>query len=286
MKIVTDTASNLTPERASELGVEVVPFRITYMGKTYLDGVDLSPAGLYELFNHHPNEFAVTSQPSPGDYQAVYEKYPGEEIVSIQLSSGLSGSYNSAVTAVQSMATDLVSVVDSLMIGPAQSWMVEVAALGARKGWSRERIVAAVKQVKEATFTTVGFTDISHLVHSGRVSHIRGIMASILKIKPMIGMDPVIGCFSPLGQSRSVEGVARRMADLTFQKIGAQKTRLQLMHGTNLPAVETLRSALMGVVDSVEEEVARITTVIGAHAGPTCFGLAAAPTALFTSLLG
>jgi DegV family protein with EDD domain len=98
MKLVTDAAANLSAEMAAELGVEVVPFQVTFMGKTYKDGVDLLPEDLYQMYLAHPDEFVTTSQPSVGDYVEVFKKYNSEEILSVNLSSGLSGSYSSPNT--------------------------------------------------------------------------------------------------------------------------------------------------------------------------------------------
>jgi DegV family protein with EDD domain len=172
MKIVTDASANLSAEKVAELGVEVVPFQVTFMGRTYRDGVDIEPADLYRLYSDNPREFSSTSQPSVGDFVTIFEKYRDEEILAVQLSSGLSGTYSSAEHAAQMLPELKVTVIDSKMVGPALGWMVEIAAYGAKMGWSKERILEAIKRVKDNTITIVSFSDIRHLVHSGRVSHL------------------------------------------------------------------------------------------------------------------
>jgi DegV family protein with EDD domain len=285
MKIVTDAAANISAEKAAELGIEVVPFQVTFMGQTYRDGVDIEPADLYQLYSEHPHEFSSTSQPSVGDFVSSYEKYRDEEILSVQLSSGLSGAYSSAEHAAQMMPEQNVTVFDSKMVGPALGWMVEIAAYGARMGWTKERIIEAMKKVKENTITIVSFSDIRHLIHSGRVNHLQGIVASILKIKPIIGMNPEDGRYSNVGQELTMSRVVRKMSEVVHQKFGDQKIRLQLMHGNNLPGVELLKSAIDGVMNTVEEKLVPVTLVLGAHAGPTVIGLAAMPQAIFDSLM-
>ena len=81
MKVVTDAAANLTHEKAAELGVEVVPFQVTFMGKTYRDGVDILPADLYQMYIENPSEYSSTSQPSVGDFISCYEKAEDDEIL-------------------------------------------------------------------------------------------------------------------------------------------------------------------------------------------------------------
>ena len=139
MKVITDASANLTAEKAAALGVEMVPFQVTFMGKTYKDGVDIHPEDLYKMYLENPNEFVTTSQPSPGDIVTVYEKCGNEEIISIHLSSGLSGAYASAEQAARMVKNPNITVIDPFTVGPALGWMVEVAANGVKSGWSIER---------------------------------------------------------------------------------------------------------------------------------------------------
>ena len=275
MKIVTDSAANLTSEQCEAMGVGLVRFRLTFNGKTYVDGTDISPEGIYQLYLKHPDEYPFTSQPSAGEFAEMYAQYPEDEIISINLSSGLSGTYSSAKTAADMIPGGRVTVVDSKTIGPGLGWMVECAAHGARQGWTKARILEAIQQVRDKTFTTVAFTDVRYLVHSGRVSHLRGIIASTLRIKPLIGLNNLDGKFVTLGQEVSMGRVVNKMVALTQTKFGTEKIRLQLMHGQNLAGVEKLREAITSVMDCVEDNLVTVTTVLGAHAGPTVFGLAA-----------
>jgi len=284
MKVVTDAAANLTHERAAELGVTVVPFQVTFRGKTYKDGVDILPEDLYRMYTEYPDDFCETSQPSVGDFMQVYQENAGEDILSIHLSSGLSGAYSSAEHALRITEHQNVTVVDSRTVGPALGWMVETAARGVKLGWSKERILAAVKKVGENTITMVAFSDMKYLKHSGRVSHIKGIIASVLRIKPIIGMNPADGRYSNVGQEMTLSRAAHKMVAVVQARFGDQKLRLQLMHGSNLPGVDTLREAVRGALNAVEEQLTTVTLVLGAHAGPTVIGLAAAPQAVFDQL--
>ena len=285
MKLVTDAAANLPPAKAAELGIEVVPFQVTFMKKTYRDGVDIFPADLYRLYAENPGEYSSTSQPSAGDFKTVYDLYPDEPILSIHVSSGLSGTYSSAVQAARMLTEERVTVIDSKMVGPALGWMVQMAAHGVKSGWTKERILDAIKQVKENTITMVSFSDIKYLMHSGRVSHLRGIMASVLKIKPIIGMNPEDGRYDTVSQEMTVSRAVRKMAAVVAKKYGEQKLRLQLMHGNNLPGIELLRSAVNEVLDSIEDTLIPVTLVLGAHTGPTVIGLAAIPASIYDGLM-
>jgi DegV family protein with EDD domain len=255
------------------------------MDRTFRDGVDISPADLYRMYAEHPNEFSSTSQPSVGDFKAVYDQFSAEPILSIHVSSGLSGTYSSAIHAARMISEEQVTVVDSKMVGPALGWMVEIAAHGVKSGWSKERILDAIRQVKESTLTMVSFSDVKYLVHSGRVSHLRGIMASLLKIKPIIGMNPEDGRYDTVSQEMTVTRAVRKMVEVVSKKYGQQKLRLQLMHGNNLPGIEQLRSAAHEILDCIEDQLIPVTLVLGAHTGPTVIGLAVIPVSVFDGLM-
>jgi DegV family protein with EDD domain len=284
MKVVTDASANLTAEKAAELGVEVVPFQVTFMGKTYKDGVDILPEDLYRMYLEHPNEFVSTSQPSVGDFVSAFEKFGNEEILSINLSSGLSGAYSSAEQAARMVANPNITVIDSYTVGPALGWMVEVAARGVKLNWSKEHILEAIQQVKNNTLTMVSFSDLKHLIHSGRINHLKGVFGAILKIKPIIGMNEEDGRYSTVGQDMTVTRSVRKMVSKVQERFGDQKLRIQLMHGSNLPGVELLRETVHEMLNAVEDRLVTVTLVLGAHAGPTVIGLAAAPQAIFDRL--
>lgn len=284
MKVITDAAANLTPQRVSELGIEVVPFQVTFRGKTYKDGVDILPEDLYQMYTDYPDDFSETSQPSVGDFIELYKKYNDEEILSIHLSSGLSGACSSAEHATEIISHKNVTVVDTLMVGPALGWMVEIAAHGVKMGWAKDRILEAINMVRENTITMVAFTDMKYLIHSGRVNHIRSIIGSILRIKPIIGMNPIDGRYTNLGQEITLNRTAQKMVTIVKQRFGDQKLRLQLMHGNNLPGIKILRDAIENVLNAQEEKLVPVTLVLGAHTGPTVIGLAAAPLSVFDQL--
>ncbi|PKN88436.1 MAG: hypothetical protein CVU46_00695 [Chloroflexi bacterium HGW-Chloroflexi-8] len=285
MRVITDASANLTAEKAATLGVEMVPFQVTFMGKTYKDGVDIHPEDLYKMYIDHPNEFVTTSQPSTGDIVSAYEKSGNDEILSIHLSSGLSGAYASAIQAARMVSNPNITVIDSFTVGPALGWMVEVAAIGIKSGWSKERILEMVQKVKENTMTMVTFSDLKYLIHSGRVSHLKSIIASILKIKPIIGMDDEDGRYKTVGQEITSKRAMRLMVKKVHERFGDQKLRIQLMHGSNLPGVDLLREVVHEILNGEEDPLVPVTLVLGAHAGPTVVGLAATPKIIFESLI-
>ncbi len=284
MKIVTDTASNISFDAAKNLNVDIVPFHIHFMDHTYLDGVTLTPEKLYQLYQENPNEISKTSQPSVGEFADVYKKYD-EEILSIHLSSGLSGAYSSALNAAEMVDANRITVIDTKTVGPALGWIVETAARLAQKNWPKERILTAIEEVRKNTITMVSFSDLKYLINSGRISHLQGIMASLLKVKPIIGMNESDGRYSNLGKEITVQKTINKMSSLVAKHFGKQTVRLQLMHGNNLPGAANLQKTISGFIDGIENKLMTITPVLGAHAGPTVIGIAAMPESIYAAYL-
>ncbi len=286
MKIITDATANLTAEQISALGVEVAPFQITFRGETYRDGINITPEGFYKLMREFKEDFPATSTPSVSDLQEAYLSAPeGEEVLSIHVSAGLSASYNAGLAAANAVANERkVHVVDLRMVSTGQGWQVEVAAKAARMGWSVEQILAAMKNMKNQTETMFTMTDMRYLIHGGRISHIKGLIASVLKIKPIVGMNDEDGRYQPRGQEMILNKAFQRMAEMVKARYGEQKLRVQFMHGDNLPGAEALREAFKNLVDFVEDPLICLTPAIGAHAGPTVVAFAAAPLSAFDLL--
>lgn len=285
MKIITDSAANLPEDIIKKFNIEVVPFHIHFMEKTYIDGVTLTPDKLYTLYDENPLEISKTSQPSVGEFAEIYKKYEGQEILSIHLSSGLSGTYSSAANAAKMVDENRITVIDTKTVGPALGWIVEAAARAIQNNHPKERVLEIIKEVRENTLTMVSFSDLRYLIKSGRVSHLRGIFASMLRIKPIIGMNNDDGRYSDLGKEMTVQKTISKMSNLVKTHFQNQSIRVQVMHGNNLEKAAVLRKQLGNFVNDVEQKIQTITPVLGAHAGPTVIGLAALPESIFNAYL-
>jgi DegV family protein with EDD domain len=283
MKIVTDATANLTDDQVRSLDVIVVPFQILFRGNAYWDGKNITPAEFYRLLLECPEDFPETATPSVGDFTGAYQQtVEGEEVLSIHVSSGLSGAYNAALVAADAIAPrNRVTVVDSRMVSTGEGWQVEIAARAARLGWSVEKILVAIKHIKSQTETMFTVSDMRYLIHGGRISHLKGLVASMLRIKPIVGMNDADGRYEQRGQEMLMNKAFRKMAQSVKDRFGPQKLRVQFMHGNNLPGAEALRDAFRSMLDFIEDPLICLTPAIGAHAGPTVVAFAAAPLAAF-----
>lgn len=279
MKIITDSGANLDPAEAQLLGITVVPFSITFKGSTYQDGIDLNADELYHLMETHADLYPTTSQPSAGMFEQVYREakaQDNEEILSIHISSGLSGTYQAAELAVQQLPQARITLFDTRTLSIPMSWMVKAAARAVQQGATREAVVPILEHLRansEAFFT---LTDLRYLRHGGRISHIRSLAAAILRIKPIIAVDAG-GKYETRGQEMTFRKALHKMAELAGERFPGKKLFVEMMHGENLEAVDRLRDLLGEFAEFAEGTVARIPAALGSHTGPSLVGISLMP---------
>ena len=218
MKIVTDRGADLLPEHAAQADVRFAPLAITLDGKTYLSGIDIQPDEFYRKLDE-TGGFPTTSQPSPGDLAQMYREAAAtdREILSIHISSGLSGTVNAARVAAQAVPEADVAIYDTKSLSAAQGWHVEMAALAAKAGWTRERILAMLEKVTAATEVLFTLPTLKYLIHGGRVSHLKGLLAQVLNIRPIIGVEKEGGTYLTKGQARTFDRALVELSEIASE---------------------------------------------------------------------
>ena len=288
MQIVTDSGTDVpfTPQEAAEFNVHIVPLQVELDGLSYREGVDLQTSRFYELLETSAG-LPTTSQPSPGDFTETYRRLAKSDpsILSVHISSGLSGTVNAARTAAASVPEADVQVVDTMTLSVGAGWQVEAAARAAKAGWSRERILALLDQLRESTETMFTLKDLKYLIHGGRISHMKGLIASLLNIKPLIGVEKEGGTYVQLGQMRSFKGAAKGLVDLIAkQHAPGSALRVQVLHSHNPEGAVMLRQEVDKRFDCTWLPVSPMSLVLGAHTSPSMVGVAYAPLEAFAGM--
>lgn len=283
MQILTDQGMDLSPEQSEGLNIQYVPLRITLDGQTFIGAEDVDYVTFYRMLQE-TQSFPTTSQPSPGDFADKYRqiaKYD-PDILSIHLSSGLSGTVNSARLGAEMVPEANVTVIDSKTLSCPLGWQVQAAAQALRAGWEFGDILKFIDQIREKTEAMFTLTDLKYLIHGGRISHLKGLMGSVLNIKPVIGVAKNDGKYYPLAQEFTFKKAVQKIADLVTHKIPrGTRLRVQLMHGDNLSGVEILKERLSQLYDCIYESVVPVAPLLGAHTGPSVVGIGVAPLDIF-----
>lgn len=288
MRIVTDSGTDLrlAPQQMAGLALEVVPLAVTLDNHTYREGVDIQPHEFYRLLAA-TESLPVTSQPSAGEFAAVYRRLAATdpEILSVHISSGLSGTVNAAQAGATEVPEAHVTIVDTKTLSAPAGWQVEAALRGARAGWSRERILALMARVGAATDCCYTLNELKYLIHGGRISHMKGLMASLLNLKPIIGVEKERGTYVQLGQARAFKGAVRGLVEqMARHHAPGSALRVQVLHSDNPEGAELLRQEIDGRFSCSWLPVGPMSLVLGAHTGPSMVGVAYAPLEVFAGL--
>jgi DegV family protein with EDD domain len=281
MQIITDSGTDfqLSPEKMEKLEVHVVPLVVTIEGKSYREGLDIQTDDFYQLLAA-TDSLPVTSQPSVGTFAEIYRQLAATdpEILSIHISSGLSGTYNAALAGAAQVPEANVTVVDTKTLSAAAGWQVEAAVRGMNAGWSKERILDLMANIGDASDSLYTLGELKYLIHGGRISHMKGLIASLLNIKPMIGVEKKGGTYVQKGQTRTFKGAVKGLVNLMAkQHAPGSALRVQVLYSYNPEGAEMLREEVDQRFDCTWLPVGPMSLVLGAHTGPSMVGVAYAP---------
>jgi DegV family protein with EDD domain len=288
MQIVTDSGTDLclSPGQVAELNIHVVPLIVTLEGKSYREGVDIQPGEFYGLLAA-TDSLPITSQPSAGDFAGTYRQLAATDpdILSVHISSGLSRTVSAARVGAEQVPEANVTIVDTRTLSAAAGWQVEAAARALKAGWSKEQILALMGRIGEASDSIYTLKELRYLIHGGRISHMKGLVASVLKIKPLIGVEKEGGTYVQLGQVRSFKRAVRGLVDLIAQQHApGSALRVQVLHAYNPEGAAMLRELVDQRFDCTWLPLGPMSLVLGAHTGPSMVGVAYAPLAAFADV--
>ncbi len=288
MQIVTDSGTDvsLPKEDLEKLKIHVVPLVVTLDGKTYKEGIDIQAEGFYPLLEAS-RELPTTSQPSAGDFANLYTELAktDPEILSIHMSSGLSGTSASAIAGAAMVPQANVTVIDTKTLSAPAGWQVEAAARGASAGWDKARIMETLKKISDATDVVYTLKELKYLIHGGRISHMKGLIASLLNIKPMIGVEKIKGTYVQYGMARTFSGAIRGIGEYVNKKFKPGSTlRVQVLHAYNPDGAQMLIDEMNKLFTCKWKPTGLLSLVLGAHVGSSMVGVVFAPEEVFNGL--
>ncbi len=271
VRIVTDSACDLTEDEAEALGVEVVPLSIRFGSDEYIDRTELSVAGFYELLEKS-DELPETSAPAPGAFNDAFTRLAddgADDIICLNLSSALSATMQSAQTAASEFAGATVHVVDSASITAGLGSMVSAASEAAANGDDVATILASIEDMKERTHVFGALDTLDNLKKGGRIGGAQALLGGLLAIKPIIDLSS--GEVEEMAKQRTRKKALVWLRDklLSFGEV----ERLAVMHGM-APDLDDFIALLEPHVDMEQVRISPIGAVIGTHGGPRVMGVA------------
>jgi DegV family protein with EDD domain len=276
--IVTDSVATIPEELVQSLGIHWVPYYIHQGAEVLRDLVTITREAFYEWLPS-ATELPKTASPGPGDYVTVYQQLADagvREIASIHMTSKGSGAYQAALAA-KSMVLDRIpdlriEVVDTLNVSMCQGWMVIEAARAALQGKSLSDVVDVVKGMMPITKMIQTADTLKYLYMGGRIGAAQRLMGSLLRIKPLIGMED--GVIVPLGTARSRSKAYARMAEMVESAVGHMgRIKIAYVHAAAREEVTKIKELVEERLTCVESLVAELPPALGVHTGPGTAGL-------------
>jgi DegV family protein with EDD domain len=266
VKVITDSSADLPPQLIEELGITVVPLYVRFGEEVYRDRITINEDEFYKKLEQ-PKIYPVTSQPGPQDFLEVYQKVAAgaDGIISVHISSKLSGTCNSAV-----MAKDMVEngcpieIVDTLSVTGGVGLFTLLAARMAKAGENLENIAGEVKAAVPKTHLFALFDTLKYLLLGGRIGKAKALLGSILNIKPLLSLKE--GEVVPVGQIRTrAKGIDKLVE---FCQGYADIQDMAVVHATTPDEAVALADRLSPLFDRKRMVMGRLGPALGAHMGP------------------
>lgn len=270
-RIITDSGSDFRKARADELGLDIAHLKITFEDEVLIQYEEEDVSRFFDKLQR-AKELPVTSQPSPQEFLDLYEKYPGEQLLVLCLSGGLSGTVNSALLARKMLEDpERVLILDTQQATLSQNAIIAEAVRLRDEGKSAVEAAAELEHLARRT-TIIGLIDtLKYLKKGGRIPRSLAAIGSVLNLKPVVELEE--GVLITVGKARGHKAGLRYLFErLAFHGIDP-RCKVFLGYTGERADIEELILHMKTTYPQVSYEVARIGGIIGTHVGPGCVGI-------------
>jgi DegV family protein with EDD domain len=268
VRIVTDSTADLTPDEAKALDITIVPLTVFFGDESFLDIVELDSATFYEKLQK-TKDLPGTSQPAPASFQAAYTQLIEEGadgIISVHLSSKLSGTYQSACTARDAIPAEVrkvpIEVIDSLSISGGMAYAIKKAAEEARQGLTLAEIKNNLVDCLARTRIFAVLDTLEYVKRGGRIGAARALLGNMLSVKPIITLKN--GEVVPVEQPRTRNKAYTRVAQLVSEL--APFESLLIAESNNEVGVQLAEALKTIYSESIQRY--NLGASLGTHTGP------------------
>lgn len=272
VRVVTDSTCDLPAALVAELGIIVVPLTVVFGDEALLDGVEIDANAFYERLRVFPG-VPRTSQPSVDRFDTAYRALAAEgaEIVSIHLSSRLSGTLNSASIARDQLAHEAhIELIDSYQVSMGLGSIVMDAAIAAAAGGTLAEVADAARRAMDRTRVVACLDTLEYLRRGGRIGRATSMLGSLLSIKPLIQVEN--GEIAPFDRVRTRSKALDRLFAVATEDRNAR--RMFVGCGGNDDEARAFMERLRPMLPHTEFHLGQVGPAVGVHGGPNILGVA------------
>jgi DegV family protein with EDD domain len=279
MKIVTDSAVDLPEEMFAQYGIERLPLLINFGTESLRSGVDILPEEFYRRLAASRDNLPTTSQPSVGDFVELYRRVgqTDKDIVSVHISSGLSGTINAAAQAAKQCPELNITLIDTKTLSAAEGFQVVATAQAIRRGWPLEKLKQRVQEVGAQTEIFFTLDTLYYLQKGGRIGRVQAMAGSLLNLKPVITVDKGPGTYITVAKGRSMSKSIALIADHIHEKMKSRPAWVHVLHTNSAVMAQQLAELVTQRIPTAKITMGQIVPVLGVHTGPGCVGAVCGP---------
>ncbi|MEW6504343.1 MAG: DegV family protein [Chloroflexota bacterium] len=273
--IVTDSTANIPAEWVEQYAIRIVPLKIHWGSETYLDGIDLTPEEFYRRLSSN-KQLPTTSQPSIQDFLKVFESLADEGATGIVvplISSGISGTVDSAQAAVRLFTRVPVEIIDTQITSMGQVMIILAAARAAEQGASLQEVRQAADEVVNRLKVFFAVDTLEYLHRGGRINGASRYFGTALDIKPILFFNSE-GKIDALERVRTKKKALQRLIALAEQQADGRPVHVGIVHANVPQAAQEFRDEVEKHLKCKEIFTVEFSPVIGVHVGPGTIGIA------------
>ncbi|MEN9562383.1 MAG: hypothetical protein RIR73_627 [Chloroflexota bacterium] len=275
LRIVTDGAVDLPTEWYKEYDIQRIPINVHFgEEKTYIQDVELDQAGFYKLVDSKSLPHPKTSQPSPHQFVEFYKKIaqPGDTILSVHITSKLSGTYASSVSAAEELkGTYNIVPVDTLCGTMGTAFMCRAARQMDRAGKSVDEIKKFVEDVRSKTYVVLTLETLEYARRSGRVGALSAALASVLNVKPIALLKD--GLIDMVDRVRTRKAAIERVLELAKETVGDAPVHIGVVHARDEASAQALLEEAKKRFNAKESFLTDLSISLAINFGPGTVGL-------------
>jgi len=271
--ILSDSTCCLPRELIEQHGITILPLLIIHRGKSYRDGVDITPNEVYKIMRKR-EDLPTTSTPSAGDFLSTYMRLSqeAESILCITLTSLQSKTYEAALVAKErakeALPDTIIEVIDSRAVAGALGFVVLEAARAASGGADLPQATRVARHMIGRVNHLAMVDTLFFLARTGRIGRAAAWAGSVLNMKPIVEHSTAVGETTPVARPRTRAKAVRRLLDLMAERVKGSPVHVIAHHADELEAGKELMDKIASRFDCVELHMTEFPPSMGVHAGP------------------
>lgn len=270
---MTDSTAYLSPEFVKQNNITVIPLNLHWDGTNYRDGVDITPTEFYDLLEKS-DSIPTTSQPTYGEFEVIFDDLAknNDAVITALISSGISGTVDSALMAQKHLSSLPLEVIDSKLTSGGLALLMKALVKTRDNGASAAELMTLAERIVKGTSIFFMVDTLKYLHKGGRIGGASRLLGGALEIKPILYLTKE-GTIDALEKVRTKKKAMERLMDLIFEKASNKKAHVSVIHAKANEDAEAIKAALSQRIDCVELDTYELSPVIGTHVGPGALGI-------------